>query len=160
MTKTTRKEKSTTNEGFSHPLIKHLQEPLVEDHQRVIPSYESIQPSNDHRISSKIIRSTYLPNSNLKEFLIQLSPFNQTTSALPLIPSLTSCSNCGSKMTPYSQIENHTSMMCYFCGKASDVCASAVEGSQYFGTKASKGGSGEVRPKRLAFIFEASQYIY
>jgi hypothetical protein len=135
MSKTVHKGKVTNNDGFSHPLIKNIEEPVMEDHTRVIPSYQPILPNSQNRISSKILRCTYLPSTNLKEFAVLVSPFSQTTSTLPTVDTVTKCSSCGSKITPLSKIENHTSMTCFFCGKISEVNANASQSKGLYGLK-------------------------
>lgn len=70
------KGKGQAGLGYSHPLVKNLEEPVEEDHQIVLPSYQPIIPNNTNRISSKIARCTYIPNTNYKKIAMTVSPFN------------------------------------------------------------------------------------
>ena len=82
---------SKGSEGYSHPLIGRADQPAREDHLVVLPTYQPVICSNQHRISSKIGRCSFLPAPSPKEMLVAVHPFSTATALLPISESVREC---------------------------------------------------------------------
>lgn len=109
------------SESYSHPLIKSLQETTIEDHSRILPTYQPIVPSHQNRTSTKVLRCTTLTPSIGSFFTAFLNPFHPTLQSLPRLDSVLRCPACTAIANPLTRVENYSLLNCNFCGMACSI---------------------------------------
>lgn len=97
-------KRAPPNESYSHPLIKSLEKVAIEDHARIVPTYQPMVANNHNRISSKLMRMTTLTPFANSTFTAFLNPFHPAIQEVPHLSRVVECSFCRAIANPNSKI--------------------------------------------------------
>lgn len=78
--------KATSNDVYSHPLLKDAYTPVEESKGSVVPSYVPIRANNSDRISAKIVRHAEMVGDSDKiEMYMSVNIFDEAVATLPVV---------------------------------------------------------------------------